>query len=283
MGAGASTGSSTKVACTIEHYTCSEDGDIIEELANIANSQSNAFNIRVHPWKVECKFHDVQHYVARAPDNTICGWMRVTYDKGEGEPNVYINEISTRRIRDQYYGGIGNALHNALIEDAKKQNMCFIYLVPIDVTARSVYLRWGYTAVEGVDEMFYVLKSGYPSEEFLEVLEKVDSIIRKVESLASFRPRDNYLKDISKIAEPLIDADKTTNEQIKSIIDNQSYSLEETRQKLRDFFEKLLTENGISLPPGLHQTGGRKRTMRRRHKVRNSRKLHRRSINTQRS
>ena len=121
------------------------------------------FDTMITPW--ESKFGNAPdwHFVSKAPDGRICGWLTAQLKVNEDASRryIYLAEISTRRIRDELYGGVGRRLHEALLYAARQGGYDFIYLYPVNAKVAAVYEGWGYsTPIPGIPHQFYVIKRG---------------------------------------------------------------------------------------------------------------------------
>ena len=135
--------------CEITLYHCPEDEPTIARLSSNANTQqahNSGFYVYVQPWKGVCK--NDYHYVARdKATGIICGWLTIAMKTFKRTKYIYIVEISTRRIHNDLYGGVGQRLHNKMIEDATRLGAKFVYLYPLNAAVREIYMRpeWGYS------------------------------------------------------------------------------------------------------------------------------------------
>jgi hypothetical protein len=156
------------MACTVERYDCQHHAKKIQELGQEANKQEDAF-VSIFPWKKQCsEAEDHVHYVARSPGGIICGWLSARSSETFGQYYIYLNEISTRRIKDELYGGIGQKLHDALLKDAKDAGVDFIYLYPLNPGVAEVYKKWGYkTERPEIVQLFYII-TAEPNREMLD-------------------------------------------------------------------------------------------------------------------
>ena len=119
------------------------------------------FDTMITPW--ESKFGNAPdwHFVSKAPDGRICGWLTAQLKETDARRYIYLAEISTRRIRDELYGGVGRRLHEALLYAARQGGYDFIYLYPVNAKVAAVYEGWGYsTPIPGIPHQFYVIKRG---------------------------------------------------------------------------------------------------------------------------
>lgn len=191
------------MACEISRYDCDTHAGNIERLGVTANAQQakNAGFQRIFPWKKQCDLGNYEqrhiHYVAHARNKegatVICGWMTAIWKTEFGQNYVYISEISTRRIKDEYYGGVGQRLHARLVEDAKDQD--FIYLFPLDDTVVPIYAKWGYKTMRPeISHMFLILKDA-PNRKLLDSLmpENPRSLLYFAHELAVRKPADKTL------------------------------------------------------------------------------------------
>jgi hypothetical protein len=185
------------MACAITRYDCAHDVRTIDELANAANAQqakNEGFNHRVQPWKARCNSAD-WHYVAKNPAGLICGWLRATLYREKGQTYIYLAEISTRRIKDEFFGGVGRRLHDALISDATGVGADFIYLYPLNDKVASIYETWGYVRPRAeIVQQFLILRAP-PSWRILDSLmpENVRRHLIAAHEIASQKPEDKGL------------------------------------------------------------------------------------------
>jgi hypothetical protein len=156
------------MACVVERYDCLTDPDKIRDLGKDADKQQDAF-VSIFPWKKQCdEAEDHVHYIARNPAGIICGWLSARSVEMFGQYYIYLNEISTRRIKDELYGGIGKKLHDALLKDSHEAGVDFIYLYPLNPAVADLYKKWGYkTERPQINHLFYILKSE-PNREMLD-------------------------------------------------------------------------------------------------------------------
>lgn len=119
------------------------------------------FDTMITPWQSKFGNDPDWHFVAQAPDGRICGWLTAQLKETDSRKYVYLAEISTRRIRDELYGGVGRRLHEALVTAARGENYDFIYLYPVSEKVAAVYEGWGYSRpIPGIPHQFYVLNQG---------------------------------------------------------------------------------------------------------------------------
>lgn len=188
------------MACAITRYDCASDAHAIDELANAANAQqvkNEGFNHRVQPWKARCTGAD-WHYVARNPAGLICGWLRATLYREKGQTYIYLAEISTRRIKDEFFGGVGRRLHDALVSDATANSVDFIYLYPLNDKVASIYETWGYVRPRAeIVQQFLILRAP-PSGRILDTLmpENIRKHLVTAHEIAKQKPEDKELLDL---------------------------------------------------------------------------------------
>ena len=120
------------------------------------------FNEIIQPWSSKFGNDPDWHFVsqAQAPDGIICGWLTAQLNNNNNRKYIYLAEISTRRIKDEYYGGVGKALFDALVAKAKEGKYDFIYLYPMNDGVKNIYIKWGFSdpaTIVGVPHQFYVL------------------------------------------------------------------------------------------------------------------------------
>ena len=167
-------------ACKVRRLVCGVDDADIIRLAGLADEQQQelsverpskrvtrstplirAFDPMILPWSSKCDRFIKWHYVAQADDGQICGWLSAQLNENNERKYIYLAEISTRRIRDDIYGGVGKKLHAALVADAMADKYDFIYLYPVNPKVAEIYIAWGYTKPEvGIPHQFYILNRG---------------------------------------------------------------------------------------------------------------------------
>lgn len=149
------------MTCKVTRYDCQHNSSQISELARVAESQQDAFK-SIFPWKKQCDEAPTHvHYVAQSPGGVICGWLTARVVDEFSQHYIYLNEISTRRIRDELYGGVGLSLHNALVKDARGGGVDFIYLYPLNPEVAGIYRRpeWGYVKQRPeINQLFLILR-----------------------------------------------------------------------------------------------------------------------------
>jgi len=119
------------------------------------------FDTTITPWQAKFGGEADWHFVAQAPDGTICGWLTAKLKQTDSRKYIYLVEISTRRIRDALYGGVGTRLHDALVAAATRENYNFIYLYPVNAVVASIYEKWGYSpSSPALPYQFYVINRG---------------------------------------------------------------------------------------------------------------------------
>jgi hypothetical protein len=190
--------------CKVARLTCEHDAETLGKFFDIIKAQlaGSPENYKDEfPWEKECYNSGYVHYIAhgvRADGSPIvCGWMVVLPHNDALGKRVYLIGISTRRTRDMFYGGVGQLLHNTLVNDYTREGYDFIHLWPLNDTVRAIYssAAWGYVSLrEDIGHMFRILKAP-PSEEFL------DSLITKetnpIDELDEFM--ENYVESNSGI------------------------------------------------------------------------------------
>jgi len=170
------------MACEVKWLKAGEDKDEIERLTALAEEQQTVlspeypdgapakntrsklrilpFDTMITPWKSQFGTQPNWHFVAQnsPPDGPICGWLTAQIKSSASRNYIYLSEISTRRIKDKLYGGVGTRLHDALVAAAMNGGYDFIYLYPVSEAVSKIYVRWGYTSQLGVlRHQFYVL------------------------------------------------------------------------------------------------------------------------------
>lgn len=258
--------------CGVYKYTCDGDPAVIASYANVANRQQNAnhgFNATVLPWKMGCStdkdaVHFIAHHTSPAGNRLICGWLVAGFSVIAGQRTGYIYEISTRRIKDAYYGGIGQALHDAFLEEAVKRNVDFVYLFPINEKIASIYAipAWGYTQMDpDIKQMFHMLRAP-PSPEFLDTLRRPDpaSLIARAFVIADANPANPYLRRLLIAARPYILSKPEYITQLETLLDSiegtfqmvedegEAVDTNELRTELVDYITDIVRKAGKSLP-----------------------------------
>ena len=230
--------------CEITLYHCPEDQPMIARLSSNANAQqarNSGFSINIQPWKDMCK--NDYHYVARdQATGTICGWLTVVMKTYKRSKYIYIVEISTRRIRNELYGGVGQQLHNRMIEDATRFGAKFVYLYPLNTAVRDLYMRpeWGYSLLRpDVKHLFRPLVNGLiiPNE-FLDTLAEPDII----ETAKAIAKRDNALLRRIEMLTPKLRSNPEYLRQLEEEIDIMEVnelSDSEKKKELRTFLSNF--------------------------------------------
>lgn len=232
--------------CHIVRYRCPEDTDTIKYLAkeaNIQQSRNSGFEV-IFPWRDLCE--NEYHYVARDSTGIICGWLTARIKKFKRQTYMYLSEISTRRIRNSLYGGIGQRLHNAFIEDAERSRINFISLYPLDKEIEEMYLqpKWGYEKLRpGMKYIFRILK-GQPSEELLDSLMPTNGLelIKQAEAIAS-ETKDSFLADLIQNAKPMLIQNLAKINELEDelmIMEGNELNIREQANELRIFFLDFL-------------------------------------------
>jgi hypothetical protein len=231
--------------CEITLYHCPEDRAAIARLSNNANAQqarNSGFSENVKPWKGVCK--NEYHYIARdTKTGIICGWLSIILKTFKRTKYVYIVEISTRRIRNDLYGGVGQRLHNKMVEDAIHFGAKFVYLFPLNGVVRELYMRpqWGYTELRpDVKHLFKPLVRDFDMpNEFLDTLAEPDII----EAAIAIAKRDKALLRLIKELTPIIRANPEYLHKLEEEIDIMEVnelSDSDKRGELRSFLSNIL-------------------------------------------
>lgn len=191
--------------CRVVRLSCAHDAEKLAKFIEIIKTQlaTSPENYKDEfPWEKECYNPNYVHYIAhgvRADGSPIvCGWMVVLPHSDAYGKRVFLIGISTRRTRDMFYGGVGQLLHNAMVDEFTHEGYDFIYLWPLNDTVRAIYsgAAWGYTQLrEDVAHMFRILKA-LPPKEFLDTL--VQKETNPISELDEFM--ENYVESNSGIA-----------------------------------------------------------------------------------
>ena len=255
--------------CEISRYDCDKNEGIIKELGDTAEGQRAGFK-RIFPWEKQCDKGDFErkhiHYVAHAHtkegETIICGWLTAIWKTEFDQNYVYINEISTRRIVDAYYGGVGQRLHARLVEDAKASGAEFIYLFPLDDGVVPIYEKWGYRTMRPeISHMFLKLRNE-PGRKILDSLmpENPRLLLYFAHELAARRPEDKpLLALIAKTRRTIIERPEIMRQLVEVIqtIEGTEYMeedagtpeeermpLEEKRAMIAEVFQSVVKRGG---------------------------------------
>ena len=234
--------------CQISRYHCPEDESTVEQLSELAELQQvreTGFQ-NVYPWKDKCA--NEYHYVAKDESGIICGWLTAKIRKWKTQKYMYLSEISTRRIRNDLFGGVGQRLHMAMLVDANQLGMNFVYLYPLNDSVRSLYMKpeWGYESFgENIKYLFHVLKKK-PSNELLETMKSIDAagLLQQVKTIAKEESKDRRLLGLIELARPKFLEDKEATKKLEEeleIMEGNELPIEEQKELLRQFFEEFLT------------------------------------------
>lgn len=246
------------MACTVKRYDCPRNADAIDEYAGIAEEQlkRNQNFVSIFPWRKQCDGID-WNYVASAPNGIICGWLSCNISNRFGYKYIYIEEISTRRIKDDLYGGVGTRLHDALLADAKAEGMDFIYLSPLNEDVAAIYAKWGYIRPRSnVKQQFYILKRMPPSRLLDRYMpESPRALLVRAHALAMQQPKDTelvelielkrgsilelpeLLGELSVALDSIVDAE--TYEEMENINDDDKMTLDDKRMLISEVLEKV--------------------------------------------
>lgn len=180
MAAGASAAAAAEAErCTVVRLTCKDDLEEIKKFAALVKAQlgKNSENFKDEfPWEKECYNPEYVHYIAHGlkgnGSRVVCGWCVVLPHSDAYGKRVFLIGISTRRTRDELYGGVGQLLHNTILEEYGSAGYDFIHLWPLNTTVRAIYKsdKWGYVELrDDVGHLFRILNKP-PSAEFLDSL-----------------------------------------------------------------------------------------------------------------
>jgi hypothetical protein len=230
--------------CEVTLYHCPEDQATIARLSSNANAQqgrNSGFSKNIQPWKDLCK-NDF-HYVARdQATGIICGWLTVIMKTFKRTKYIYIVEISTRRIHNNLYGGVGQLLHNTMIQDAARFGAKFVYLYPLNTAVRDLYMRpeWGYSLLRpDVKHLFRPLANGViVPNDFLDTLAEPD-IIAAAKVIAK---RDKGLLRLIEMLTPTLRSNPEYLRQLEEEIDIMEVNElpdSEKRAELRGFLSQF--------------------------------------------
>lgn len=230
--------------CEITLYHCPEEEATIRRLGLQANAQqagNEGFSKTIQPWKDICTH--TYHYVAR-DSNTgiICGWLTASLKTVKRQTFMYLAEISTRRIRNELYGGVGQRLHTAFLADARRLGAKFACLYPLNAEVKAIYMKpeWGYVQLRpNVEKLFHIL-TGLPSKEFLDSMARPDPI----ELAKGIARRDTALRKQIDLVTPLVRSNPDWMKQLEEIIEimeGNELPIAEQRAELWTFFQGVRT------------------------------------------
>lgn len=190
--------------CEITRYRCPEDEAHIRNLGHFADAQqgrNSGFDTRVLPWKDGCK-HTFQYVARDTKTGTICGWLSASLLTFRKETYMLLSEISTRRIRNELYGGIGQALHAAMLADAVRLGAKFVYLYPLTSEVREIYKQpaWGYVELRPHVSFLFRILTGEPSRQWWKEFSRPDPI----QQAMNISKRDIPLRKQIVLMEPVV-------------------------------------------------------------------------------
>jgi hypothetical protein len=203
-------------------------------------------------------------------EGTICGWMTVHLNRSKSN-YIFISEISTRRIKDEFYGGVGRSLHDALVADARAEGVDFIYLYALNEDVAAVYKKWGYVTLRPeIKHQFFIIGKE-PSKAFLDNLmpENPRIYLVKAREMALRAPKDDGLIQLIDTKRRAVLANPDAIKELSGILEliygmeqveegmnyEDTTSFSDKRQPLKEFFENIVVP--------LRVRGGRKRMTRR--------------------
>jgi hypothetical protein len=230
--------------CTITRYHCPEDLRAIETLAEEADAQQarNSGFSTIFPWRDLCL--NEYHYVARAPNGVLCGWLSAKVKTYRKLTYFYLSEISTRRIRNDLFGGVGQRLHAAFLADAVSLGVDFVLLYPLDAAIRELYQKpeWGYVALRPeLNYLFRILKRS-PTPAFLNSImpDNGKSILEDARLVAAQRPRDIDLLTLLHRLAPALLQNTTYLLRLEGELEMMAeFPLLERREALQAFLEEF--------------------------------------------
>ena len=244
--------------CEVKRFNCSNpsNSEKIRELADMAERQqegNSGFNSKIIPWREGC-FHVDRHYIAKS-EGVICGWMTVHMNRKSNMNYIFISEISTRRIKDEFYGGVGKSLHDALVADARAEGFDFIYLYPLSDEVSSVYTKWGYVYLRPEIKHRFFIIGKQPSKTFLDNLmpENPRTYIVRAHEMALRAPKDEELIRLINTRRRAVLANPEAISELNGIMElivgfeemeeemeeGDRTSFGEKREVLKEFFMKL--------------------------------------------
>lgn len=256
------------MACKVTRYDCQRDVDKIKELAEIASTLEHSEFHTIFPWKKQCdEPGNHVHYIAQAPNGTICGWLRAKVIDKYGRHYIYLNEISTRRVRDELYGGVGLSLNSALVKDAVAEGVDFIYLYPLNPEVAAIYQRpeWGYARQRPeIVQMFRVLRNP-PTREMLDKMMPPNprSFMAAAYAIISQPPQDEaLLKLFSRVRRRMIENPELIEELADAIMKVEGVTAADKEAGLPEEKRMPLAEKRWMIAEVLNKVkiGGRRRT-----------------------
>ena len=275
------------MACVVTWLKKGTDDRRIAELADLANAQQSVavpakplgppaegvrsklpifpFDTMITPWQSKFGGAVDWHFVAQAPDGRICGWLTAQLKQTDFRRYIYLAEISTRRIRDEVYGGVGTRLHDALVDAARAGGYDFIYLYPVNAVVASIYEKWGYSPSSAtLPYQFYVINRGPTvsmKTSFRTPRLAVDVSTRARELIGP--EFDAYRRAVLANGGRVEDIEGLLNEfevenaaaerpervrrpkQLAEMADAEKARLEKQQTQLREFLQSLKTEGGL--------------------------------------
>lgn len=252
MAAGASAAAlAATERCTVVRLTCKEDLEEIKKFTALVKDQlgKSSENFKDEfPWEKECYNPEYVHYIATGVkgngSRVVCGWSVVLPHSDAHGKRVYLIGISTRRTRDELYGGIGQLLHNTIVEEYSSAGYDFVYLWPLNDAVRAIYKsdKWGYVELrDDVHHLFRILNKP-PSSEFLDSLVRRES--NPVNDLDEFM--SNYVGENATVdrlysaARPFFTINKNDLEGLS--VNLQTAAMFETEDEIMEGMKNILTK-----------------------------------------
>lgn len=248
------------MACEVTRYDCQHHSNTIRNLGRNANAQlaRNDGFVSIFPWKKQCADAETHiHYIARSHTGVICGWLTAKPLELFGQHYIYLNEISTRRIKDELYGGVGRRLHDALVRDAREAGVDFIYLYPLNPGVAEIYKGWGYVNPRPELVHMFLILSSPPNNRMLDSIMPPNprTFIAASHALAMRPPKDEELlalishtrrymiknPDLIRELSSAIDMVEGVEyiEDAEAMPNNERLSLDDKRDIIREVFQKV--------------------------------------------
>lgn len=240
------------MACKVTVLDCgnTEDEKKIYTFSNIAAEQYKVHKnfVDIFPWTSQCKSKYI-HFIAHASPNdktVICGWLSMLIL--ENPSRGYITEISTRRVRDELWGGVGQRLNAAVFEWAAENGLEFLELFPLNEAVRAIYLKpeWGYVAFSEDPIHLYRSVSNTPTQKYLKSRAKkkeaADEIRDLILMLQDAVEDNSDLRRLLRKAKPYIKKDNPLVENFNLIVQGIIGANDEEEEEKEKALSEILTQ-----------------------------------------
>ena len=188
--------------CRVERFSPASEDDrrMLAFLQGLAAGQKQHF-MDVFPW--ETKLGDLytmfvamegtadrpsyEDLLAAPPQ--LCGWLNMVCEDRHGQRAAYVSQVSSRKVSDPAYKGIGTALMMAAEADARTRGVAYMYLMPLD-NVTGFYARLGYARMH--PDLKYWVKpvTAQPNKR------NVSQFVRK-NAKAAMNPEEHIMQEIT--------------------------------------------------------------------------------------